>query len=199
MKIKQEDGSELEVFTPEEAQAKIEEAAEAARKEAQEAAEAEKAELEGQLKKLQDKEFNFNQLRNKTDKESESSKKLAEEIEALKQQIGEVKQQPFKKAKEDFIAANKLEGDKELKEKFDFFFEPLAEKAKTEADYKAALVGAFSAATGGEKQPTFEGMMVSTRVTGPTNHGKTLSETSVKIGNSLGITEEDRKKYAKNK
>jgi len=197
VKIKQEDGTEIDVLTPEEAQAQADEAAEAARKEAQDAAAAEKAELEEKLKKLEDKDFNFSQFRKKNEKESEDAKKLAGEIETLKQQIGEIKVQPFVKAKEDFIATNKIEGDKELKEKFDFFFEPLASKVKTEADYKAALAGAFAAATGGTRQPSFDGMMVSTRVTGPSNSGGSVSEVSANIGAALNITDEDRKNYGK--
>lgn len=193
MKIKQEDGSEIEVFTQEELNAKAEEAAEAARKET----EAEKSELEDKLKKLQDKEFNFNQLRSKTEKGNEAAEKLASEIEVLKQQIGEVKQQPFVKAKEEFVTKN-VGADEELKKKFEFFFEPLASKAKTQEDYNAALAGAFAAATGGTRQPSFEGLMVSTRVTPPSSGGNEQeSEASKTFANAFGITSEDKKKYGK--
>lgn len=199
MKVKNEAGEEIEVPTQEEIDALAEQRAQEAAQRAKEEAEADKAELEEKIKKLEDKEYNFNQLRNKKDKESEESKKLASEIEALKQQIGEVKQQPFQKAKEDFIAVNNIAGDKELKEKFDFFFEPLAEKAKTEADYRAALTGAFAAATGGTRQPSFEGMMVGTRTNPPTSSAKADTEAGRHFAKVFGNSEDDRKKYGKNK
>ena len=205
MKIKNEAGEEIEVFSQEEADALVkqraEEAAETARKEALEAAEAEKAELEEKLKKYENKDYNFNQLRNKKEKEDSAAaaeaKKLAEQLAEVNARLGKVESQPFEKAKNEFIAANNIAGDKELNEKFDFFFEPLASKAKTEADYKAALAGAFAAATGGTKQPTFDGMMVSTRVTPPTSGGDSQSEASKTFSSAFGLSEKDHKKYGK--
>lgn len=204
MKITQADGTELEVFSQEEADAlaatKAEEAAQAERERLEaehqskllEAEEA-KAELEKKLKGYADKEFNFNQLRNKKEKGDEESKKLSEALKEVHERIAKVESQPFEKMKNDFIEANGISADKELSDKFDYFFKPLQGQAKTEADLKAALTGAYAAATGGAKQPSFEGMMVSTRVSPTGSKEGQVSKASLEIATSLGLTEEDRK------
>lgn len=197
MKVKQEDGTEIEVFSQEEADQRAAEAAEAARKEAQEAAELEKAELAEKLKKFEDKEYNFSQLRKKKEKEEGKDDELINKVTGLTQEVENLKKQPFEKAKSDFIASNGIEGDKELKEKFDHFYAPLAATAKSEADHKAALAGAFAAATGGSRQPDFSGMMVSTRVTPPSNGGNKSSEAGRHFANVFGNTPTDLEKYGK--
>lgn len=201
MKVKNEAGEDIEVPTQEEidalAQQRADEAAEAARKEALETAQAEKEELEERLKKLEDKEYNFSQLRKNKDKESEEAKALAKQLEEVNQRLSKVETQPFEKAKSDFIGSNGIAGDKDLKEKFEHFLEPLAKTAKSEADYKAALAGAFAAATGGTKQPTFDGMMVSTRVTPPSSGGNPQSEAHRTFSSAFGLSETDHKKYGK--
>lgn len=207
MKIKNEAGEEVEVFSQEEANAlvatKAEEAATAERERLEaehqaklDEAEEEKAELEKKLKGFQDKDYNFNQLRNKKEKEDESSKKVLEQLSEVSQEIAILKSQPFEKIKADFIATNNIAADKELSEKFDYFFKPLQGQAKTEADLKAALTGAFAAATGGTKQPSFEGIMVSTRITPPSNGEKQTTQAAVEIGFMLGISDADRKAHA---
>ncbi len=93
--LKDEEGNDIEVETAEEVQARIEserqEAAEAAKAEA-EAAIAEKetalAEAQEKLKKFEDKDYNFNKLRNKTEKGEAELKatidKLSQDVESLK-------------------------------------------------------------------------------------------------------------------
>lgn len=210
MKIKNEAGEEIEVFSQEEvdalAKTKAEEAAQAERErlEAEHAAEKsaledEKTQLEADLKKFQDKDYNFNQLRNKKDKESSEAAALAKQLEEVNARLGRVEAQPFEKAKNEFMAVNNITGDKELKEKFEHFFEPLAKTAKSEEDHKAALAGAFAAATGGTRQPSFDGLMVSTRVTPPSSGGAAETEASKSFAQAFGLSEADKKKYGKNK
>jgi len=201
VKIKNDSGEEIEVFSQEEAEKlakqKAEEAAEAARQESL----AEKEELEKKLKGFEDKEYNFSQLRSKKEKDDleakAEAKKLQDQLAEVNARLGKVEAQPFNKLREGFIAANNIAGDKELLEKFDHFFAPLSASAKSESDYNAALVGAFAAATGGTKQPSMSGIMVSTRVTPPSSGGNPQSEASKAFAAAFGNTEADMKKYGK--
>lgn len=204
MKIKNEAGEEIEVFSQEEADAlakqKAEEAVAAAKADAEAEKQTladEKAELEEKLKKLEDKDFNFSQFRKKNEKDNEELKTLKTRLDEVTGKITQLETQPFEKMKNEFMASNGITADAELKKKFDFFFEPLGKVAKDEAAMQAALTGAFAAATGGAKQPNFSGMMVSTRVTPPSKGEGAVSEVSKNIGAALGITDKDREEHRK--
>jgi len=195
--IKKEDGTEVEVFTAEELQTKAEEAAQIERERLEAEHKTEKEELERKLKGFEDKDYNFNQLRNKTAKENEEKDKILEELKKVNDKINNVEQQPIKKAKEDFIALNKIAGDKELSDKFEHFYSLMASSAKTPDEVTAACIGALAAATGGQKQPSLDGLMVGTRFTPLNKSDGAVSQASVEIGNALGVSDEDRKKYGK--
>lgn len=197
------DGVETEVFSQAEleeaARIKAEEAAEAARVEAEQKAADEKALLEAKLKGLEDKDYNFSQMRKNKDKDTEEVKALKARLDELSGTVTQLASQPFKKLKDDFITANNLAGDKDTKEKFDYFYEQMSAKANTPELVQAALTGAFAAATGGSKQPSFEGVMVATRATPPSSGEKQVSQVAVEMGAQFGITDKDREKYGKKK
>lgn len=202
--ITQEDGTEVEVFTQEEVEAKAAEVAEAKVAEAKSEAEVVLAEKESELQKLKDKEMNFNNLRNKTEKSDEEKAEVlrkAEELEAsiteMKGTIAEVQRQPLEAAKSQFIT-NNIGADKDLKEKFDFFYEKLGKDAKTMDEVNQALAGAFNAAAAGTRQTDFTGRQVHTSVSdnfAGMNDTSVESEDSQAFGQMLGLSKEDKKNF----
>lgn len=199
-----EDGTEQEVFTQEEVEAKAAEVAEAKVAEAKSEVETILAEKEAELQKLKDKEYNFNNLRNKTEKTDEEKAevlKKAEELEKsiseMQTTIAEVQKQPLEAAKSQFIA-NNIGADKDLKEKFDFFYEKLGKDAKTMDEVNQALAGAFNAAAGGARQPDFTGRAVHTSVSdnfAGMNDAGHETEASQAFGQMLGLSKEDKKNF----
>jgi hypothetical protein len=198
------DGEEKEVFTQEEIEAKAAEIAEAKVAEATTASEAALKEKEEELEKLRNKEMNFNNLRNKSEKTDEEKAEIARKAEELEKSIADmnvkieaVEKQPLEAAKNQFIA-NNIGGDKDLKEKFDFFYEKIGKDAKTMDEVNQALAGAFNAAAGGARQPDFTGRAVHTSVNdnfAGINDSKSESEDSQGFGQMLGLSPEDKKTY----
>src|SRR6185503_276054 len=156
IKVKQDDGSEIDAFTAEElaaqTEAKAKEAADAARAEEaerlREQHEAEIAEREEahnadkkELEDLRKKDFNFKQRRDKkilTPEQEAEAKRVADDLKRTNERLDAIEKQPFESAKSSFIQ-NNIGADKELGEKFDFFFKKLSAGAKTLDDYNTAL------------------------------------------------------------
>ena len=211
IKVKQEDGSEIDAYTAEELAAQTE----AKSKEASDAAvaaeterlktehEAELLEKDEALKEAQDKlqkaadkELNFKKLREKQEGKSEDEKKVADEVKAMKETLAEIQKAPFETAKADFLK-NNIGADKELGEKHDFFFKKLSAGAKTMDEYRIALESAFTLATGGTRQPNTSGAMLRTSVDPGFggDKGGVESQDSQNFGALLGLKPEDKKTY----
>jgi hypothetical protein len=198
------DGEEKEVFTQEEVEAQAAELAESKVAEVKTASDIQLAEKEEELQKLKDKEFNFNSLRNKTEKTDEEKAEIARKAEELEKSISdmqttiaEVQKQPLEAAKSQFVN-NNIGADKDLKEKFDFFYAKLGADAKNMDQVNEALAASFNAATGGARQPDFTGRAVHTSVNSDFSgmgNSKHESESSQKFGELLGLTPEDKKTY----
>ena len=121
MKVKQDDGTEIEVFTPDEVTAREKAAADAAVKTAVAAKEAELTKLQEELKGLTDKDHNFAQLRKqKEDVEA----KLAEITKNTDTKIKEVESKIVNKELENAIK-DRAAGDAEMEKKIKFHFDHL--------------------------------------------------------------------------
>lgn len=211
IKVKQEDGSEIEAFTAEELAAKSKEVSEAAvtaeaerLKAEHESALLEKDEAlneaKDKLKKAEDKETNFKALRDKAEKggkeKSEEEKKNAEDLKALQETVQQIQKQPFETAKTNFIK-NNVGADKELGEKFDFFYKKLSTGVKSVEEQQVALESAMTLATGKPYESGSGGM---TRTSVNADFGginaKPESKDSQNFGTLLGITADDKKSLA---
>lgn len=208
MIIKNDDGTETEVYTAEELQAKAQEVADAKIAEERERIEAENAvtlaekesellETQEKLQKLQDKDYNFSKVRDANKKDAAAQKKLEEDIANLRQEIAAISKQPIEEAKTDFL--NKNIGDnKELRDKFDLFYEKLGANVKSRSEAQMAMEQAFILANDGKK-PDSSSRMQHTNVND--NFADlpdgSESEISKEIGKRMGLSDEDKKKYAK--
>jgi molybdopterin converting factor small subunit len=83
------DGTTKEVPTEEEINQRIEDAKSEASKEAEDKFSSEKEELEEKIKKAEEKETNFSNLRNKTKEEEEAQKQNKDTIESLRSELDE--------------------------------------------------------------------------------------------------------------
>jgi len=204
--IKDADGNDIEVFTQEEVDAAAEEKArlEAERVESEKQTEldalaAEKQELEEKLQKEQEKEKNFEKVRRKAEgKDIEINEELKKQIDELNKRIDSVAQRPVDDTKAEFIKARVGE-EKEKIDKFEYYYKRLGADAKSKEEVLKAANEALVLATGGEYKPSMDGQMFSVGASQNYRQQKTeqVSEESKAIGNLLGITAEDRKKYGK--
>lgn len=209
------DGVEQEVFTSEEvtaqAEAKAKEASDAAVAAEQErlkdeheadiaareeASAADKVELE----KLRKKDLNFEKLRNSktlTPEQEAEAKRVADDLKKTNDRLDAIEKQPFETALSTF-KNNNIGADKDLAEKFDFFFKKLSSGAKTLVEHETALTAAFLASTGGTRQPNTSSQMVRTSVDDGFGgeKGKTESQDSQNFGALLGLTPEQKKQFA---
>jgi hypothetical protein len=211
--IKQEDGTEIEVFTSDEVKAQVESQAgeilnvrlaeERERIEIEKEAELlEKdealANTKAELEKLQKKDMNFEALRKSktlTPEQEEAAKKTSEELSKLQETVAQIQKQPLEAAKAQFVASN-IGTDKDLNETFDFFYKKLSVGVKTLDEVNTALVAAFNAATAGTRQPNDSRI---TRVGISDNYHslntEAESEASREFGAMLGLSQEDKKAY----
>lgn len=200
LKVQNEDGTETEVYTQEELDAKAQEEADrvAAEKQAEiDRIAEEKAALEEKNKKLEDKDYNFKKLREQ--KEGVVGAEVLEKLNAMEQTIKSVQEQPKNEIKEEFIKHN-IGEDKEKRELFDYYFNRLIEDNPSKEQIIKAGNEAMTLISGGSFTPSASGGMFSTgaspnyRESAPSGE---VSEQSKQIGSHFGITEEDRKKYGK--
>lgn len=211
--IKQDDGTEIEVFTAEEVKAQVEsqtsELLDAKLEEERARLEAEKetellekdedlANTKAELEKLRKKDMNFEALRKSktlSPEQEEAAKKTAEELSKLQETVAQIQKQPLEAAKAQFVA-NNIGTDKDLIETFDFFYKKLSAGAKTLDEVNTALVAAFNATTAGTRQPSDSRI---TRVGVNDNYHslnvEAESEASREFGAMLGLSPEDKKTY----
>lgn len=205
--IKNEAGEDVEVFTKEELEAKATEQTEAklteerARLEEEKqveitAKEEELADANEKLKKLQDKEHNFNVVARGSKKKEEEEQATTKRIEELEGQIKGLISQPIAEARESFVSSNLAEADKDTKEKFDFYYNKLSVGVKSKAEAEKAMKEAFSLASPG-KTINNGAKMQQTGVNDDFAAAGTEqeSEASKEFGEKMGVSADDKKKY----
>jgi hypothetical protein len=215
--IKDADGKDVEVFSAEE----VAEQAEAKAKELADVKVAEETErlntehesallerdealkeAQEKLQKAEIKAGSFKALRDKvekggkTEEEKAEEKKVADDVKALRETVAEIQKQPFESAKANFVK-NNIGVDKELGEKFDFFFKKLGTGVKSVEEQQIALESAMTLATG-KPYEAGHGSMTRTSVDPGFGgeRGKQESQDSQNFGSLLGLTAEDKKKFS---
>lgn len=199
IKVKQDDGTELDAFT----QAELDEQSSAKVKEAEEVKQLEiddlkkqKEEKEAELKKFQDKDYNFEQLRKKAGDKGASEEEVKKQIEDLNKKLDAVASQPINDTKADFVR-DVVGEDKERKEKFEYYYKRLGAEAKTKDEVLRAAREALTLASGGEVQFDGSGKMMGTGVSQNYRNEKLRQkgESFNEMAKALGNSEEDIKKY----
>lgn len=203
-KVTSEDGEEIETFSQEEAEAMVLERtqAEAERIEQEKQEEIdrlanEKLEMEEELEKLRNKEMNFERVRNKAaGKEVEVSEEIRNQIKSLEDRISEIAAQPKNDVKHEFVSRN-IGEDKEQLERFNYYYDKLGSEAKSKEEVLKAAEEALQLASGGQYKPDTSSSMYTPGASANYRNQETkqTSEESKRIGDLLGVSEADRKKY----
>lgn len=208
IKVKQEDGTEVDALTPDEAndlaEKRVQEEREKIEEEKQaeiDALEAEKVKNEEELEKLRNKDMNFENLRRKSESKEDKEKKaedLEGQIATLNKKIDELAEQPKNDIKEEFIIKN-IGEDAEKKKMFEHYYAQLGSEAKTKTEILKAAADALTLAGGVNPDAGDDSAMFS--IGADQNYRQTRtgepSEESKEIASKLGLSEEDRKKYGK--
>jgi DNA repair exonuclease SbcCD ATPase subunit len=200
--LKDADGNDIEVETADEVNARIESERQLAADEARATLEAEKEQalqekeaelLEAQekLKKLEDKDYNFSKLRNKTEKDETELKKT---LEKLSQDVSELKGLPVQQQKDSFVDTH-IGSDQELKDKFEHYYTRLGKDAKTNEERAAALKESLILAGGTQQGASFIARAIPTAGNPNIPTGDEVSQEAKEFGAALGVSDEDRKKY----
>lgn len=189
MKVKQEDGTEIEVFTPEEVEAQKKTAAEEAVKAAVAEKEAELTKIKADLEGLTNKDHNFSQLR-KQKEELES--RLAEYTKTTEQKIKEVENKVINKELDTMIR-DKAAGDPEMEKKIRHHYNRLSDPADSADAITQKLNDAILLASGGASAMGRAFSSAGGVVKAPVNH-KPMSPELKNMASKFGITDEDIKK-----
>lgn len=213
MKIKQADGTEIEVFTPQEVEEKTKGVAEAAAQKAideykaanpDKSAEANKlkTDLDEANRKLQEAldaggedTPQIKRLRNERD---EANKKLNETLTGVQKQIEDLKNGGVTKQKNDLLTV--LSGnDAELKKKIEYEFDNYRPNDTTAEAIDERMKKAYQLATGVKPAPgPFDGLNGGSRGTNYVPKGeRKVTDNEKAIGNVLGISDADREKFGK--
>jgi len=203
-KVTSEDGEEIETFSQEEAEAmaleRTQAEAERIEQEKQEEIDRlanEKLEMEEELEKLRNKDMNFERVRNKAaGKEVEVSEEIRNQIKILEDRISEIAAQPKNDVKHEFVSRN-IGEDKEQLERFNYYYDKLGSEAKSKEEVLKAAEEALQLASGGQYKPDTSSSMYTPGASANYRNQETkqTSEESKRIGDLLGVSEADRKKY----
>lgn len=216
MKIKNSEGEEIDVFTPEEVEAKAKEAADAARKETEtrfqtenatllkekEEAEQKRKDAEELLKKAEEEggsKGQIDRLRRERDDAKKAAEDAAKGIDAKldafrKEMAGDTKKQLL-----DAVSG----GDAEMRKKIEFHFDNYRPNDTSPEQIKERMEAAITMATGQRPTP---GMLDGRTGGGDRGAGggykppvaqTQLNENQKAIGKVLGITDKDRENYEK--
>jgi DNA repair exonuclease SbcCD ATPase subunit len=197
--LKDAEGNDIEVETADEVNARIESERQLAADEARATLEAEKEQalqekeaelLEAQekLKKLEDKDYNFSKLRNKTEKDETELKKT---LEKLSQEVSELKGLPVQQQKDLFVNTH-IGADQELKDKFEHYYTRLGKDAKTNEERAAALKESLILASGKEQGSSFISKAIPTSGNPHIPSGDEPSDEAKELGKAFGVTDKDR-------
>jgi len=194
--ITREDGTEIEVFTQEEVEeqnANVLETYKTENPDKSEEMETLKKELEekqAELEKIGNKDQNFKRLR---DQKSELEEKLEKATGEMSEKLEAAITNLAGDKKADII--NSLVGDdEELKKKVFFHYNRIKDEAKTKEEISAKVNDAYFLAT---KQEAPSGNFISSAGAGNVKSKAQITPGEKEIGDALGITDEDRKKYSK--
>lgn len=221
--IQNSDGSQSEVFTTEELEAKVQEVSESANKAAEEAArkaieefksglpnyDEKISELENALKEAKEKGSDSSNPNHKQQIErlrKERDEALAQKDDAVKkiqEEWGTIKNSMTSEVKTELI--DKLSnGNNELKEKIEFFYDNFKGDATTKQEIEQRVIYSYQLANDGAKQPNIMDNITSqSNQKGDFDHQSNSkqqhkpTENEVAIGNALGISDADREKYGR--
>lgn len=200
MTVTQEDGTEIEVFTQEDLDARTQEESERIASEKQveiERLASEGKERDEELEKLRNKDMNFERVRKAGEKKSgELPPEAISQIEELKKRMDEITAQPKIEVKDQFIR-NHIGDDKEKKDMFEYYFGRLVPENATKDQVTKAAEEAMTLLSKGEYKPDTSSAMFSASASANYRNSapKETSEISKQMGAMFGVTEEDRKKY----
>lgn len=200
----EQNGEQVEVFTQEELDKKVNEKIEEYKldnpteediKKLQEELEKKNSEL----KKYEDKEYNFSELRKTKEKEEVARKILEEEKKALEAKIDE----KINGVKEDIVkekiserVKNFSNGDEELEKKILYHYNRIKDEATNDKEINKKLVDAFILATKRDDNDVVSGTISSFGSPVITKRQKNEIKPELKpVAEKLGITDEDIKKY----
>ena len=199
-----------ETLTPDEVEAKIEEAKE----EAKAAFEGKTEELqtklnekedslkatEEELEKERNKDKNFGKLRGKTAEKEKEAEELREEIKGLKEAVEGIRIDTKKQPVRDMIS-KLAEGDGELEKKINFYYESFTTPDDdTSEKQKERIANAYTLATGSRPVNPLSGDVISSSggmtpgIKGSEGKGKLSSEGASDVGEKLGVSKEDQRR-----
>ena len=190
MKVKQEDGTEIEAFTAEEVEAQ--------KSEALKAKEEELVKAKEDLSKLQDKDNNFKNLR----EQKEAAEKKAAEAEAGIKTIKDSILSDLSKKQVNEKIKSLSEGDAEMEKKIKFNFERIKDAGTSSEDVEKRIQDAFILSNGGKGNNALGGAISSAGpgiTTRPFAGEKTLKPELAGMAKKFGITDKDVEEYYKNK
>lgn len=203
--IKNEDGSEEEVFTADEIEAQKQEAIEAYKLENPDktdeliAIQEEKARIEEELKGLKDKDLNFANLR----KQKEGAeKKIADILGEVDNKINSVKKEVLEGVMKDHYndTIKALAGDdEELKKKIEFNYKRLADTVTTKSEMDSKLRDAWALSTKTEDNGVNANIFASGGVgrIKTKDSEKKFTQDEKEAGNKFGLSAKDFEKYGK--
>lgn len=174
--IQQADGTEIEVFTAEEVQAKNEELMKAT---------SEASKLADELSKLREKDLNFSKLREQKDDAEKRVDKLKVEMD---EKLEQTKKELFEGALKDHYndALTSLAGDEETKKKIEYHYNRLSDKTTTKQDIDKKLRDAWALSQ--DKPASSMGAAFSSGGMGyvkPSSTPKTFSKEEVELGKEI--------------
>lgn len=208
MKIKQTDGSEVEVFT----QAETEERVKSEREKALEEYKASNPDKTAEVndlttkladanRKLQEAEAaggNPEQVKRLREARDAAEKERDGAVAKLTKDLNDFKNETVKEVKDELMA-KLTKGDKELEKKIEFEFDNYRTNENSKQAIRERMEKAYQLATGNRPIPTaFDSVSGAGGSRGdyaPTQAGE-LSQNAKNIGKALGISEEQRKKAA---
>lgn len=213
MKIKQEDGSEIEVFTADEMKAKVEEESKVAATKAVDEFKAANPDKSEELEKLQkdlkkkDEDLEAALADGGNDKQIERLRKERDEAREAAEKAGSDWKKEFDSFREEIVGGSKKDlldrlsgGDDELRKKIELEFDNYKPTETSQAAIKERMEKAYQLATGDKPTPGIldgaasagdrgagGGVNASEKKNEQTDNGKAIAKV-------LGISEEDRKK-----
>lgn len=203
--IKNDDGTEEEVYSKDELETEAKAKADEERQRVETESETQRLELQDQLKAKEDelnrekeKVGNWKALRDKADKNDGGESETKKELDSIKETLDRVLQQPIQQTKKTFVESN-VGTDKEARDKFEYFYKKTGATAKTEEEVSAALAEALILTqSSGAKVIRRDSRMIATGADNSfagTNDGE--SDASKEFSQRFGLKDDDKKKFSK--
>jgi hypothetical protein len=164
------------------------------------AAEAASKTAADELTKLKAKDMNFEALRKSkglTEEQEKDSAATAKALRDMQATVDEIRKQPIEAARTTFVESNFAADDKDGRDLFDFYYKKLSNGVTKIEDVQKAIVAAFNAATGGQRQPSRTGPMLHTSVNDNFSGGgaRAESDASREFGTMLNVSADDKKRF----